>query len=392
MAPSGFTRGVRRRKQLVDAPAQGVTGPARVVRGRSRSVSRLRAGDIAVLDHVDLDAATAEVLVARGVAAVVNAAPSTSGRYPNLGPGVLVAAGVPLLDDVGEDVFGAVPDGKRVRLDEDGLWLGERCVARGTRQDAASVAATAELAGAGLAAQLADLAENATGFLLAERDLLLEGAGLPRLATALEGRHVLVVCRGYGEAADLALLRRYRKEHRPVLVGVGEGADALVEAGLVPQVVVGEVSTVSERALRAATDVVVGREEPARPRLEELGIRPLTHASSARSEDLALLLCAAHDARVIVGVGLAVTLEQMIDRGRADASASLLTRLVVGDRFVSASAAAAMTPARVPWGALLLLVLSAALACLAVLAVGAHGIDVDQLDTRWHALLDRLPW
>jgi uncharacterized membrane-anchored protein len=383
---------VRRRKQLVDAPAQGVTGPARVVRGRSRSVSRLRAGDIAVLDHVDLDAATAEVLVARGVAAVVNAAPSTSGRYPNLGPGVLVAAGVPLLDDVGEDVFGAVPDGKRVRLDEDGLWLGERCVARGTRQDAASVAATAELAGAGLAAQLADLAENATGFLLAERDLLLEGAGLPRLATELEGRHVLVVCRGYGEAADLAQLRRYRKEHRPVLVGVGEGADALVEAGLVPQVVVGEVSTVSERALRAATDVVVGREEPARPRLEELGIRPLTHASSARSEDLALLLCAAQDARVIVGVGLAVTLEQMIDRGRADASASLLTRLVVGDRFVSASAAAAMTPARVPWGALLLLVLSAALACLAVLAVGAHGIDVDQLDTRWHALLDRLPW
>lgn len=362
------------------------------MRGPGRPLTRLRAGDVAVLNHVDLDAATAEALVSRRVAAVVNAAPSTSGRYPNLGPGVLVAAGVPLVDGVGEDVFAELPDGKRVRVDADALWLGERCVARGTRQDAESVAATAELAGAGLAAQLADLAENATGFLLAERDLLLEGAGLPRLSTELEGRHVLVVCHGYGELRDLALLRRYRREHRPVLIGVGEGANALVEMGLTPQVVVGEAAAVSDRALLAASDVVVAETEPARGRLEELGVRPLTHASRASSEDLALLLCAAHDARVVVGVGLAVTVEQMIDRGRSEASASLLTRLVVGDRFVSAPAAAAMTPARIPWGAVGLLVLVAALACLAALAVGRHGVDLDLLGTRWDAFLERLPW
>lgn len=203
---------------MIERP--GVVGAVRIDRSSVRLLARVEAGDVAVLDHLDLDALTAEGLVLRGVAAVVNACPSTSGRYPNLGPQVLMDAGIPLLDAVGDQVFGSLRDGSVVRVDGDTLWRGDQAIATGVRQDQDSVAAATAMARAGLAAQLADLVSNTTGFLLDERDLLLEGRGVPVLRTALADRSVLVVAPGHDAAAELALLRSWRRKHRPVVVAV----------------------------------------------------------------------------------------------------------------------------------------------------------------------------
>src|ERR1700685_3136652 len=75
----------------------GVVAPARLTKNLTK---RLCPGDIAIIDHVDLDRVAADALISRKVSAVVNAAVSMSGRYPNLGPQLLMEAGIPLVDDV----------------------------------------------------------------------------------------------------------------------------------------------------------------------------------------------------------------------------------------------------------------------------------------------------
>jgi len=360
-------------------------------RSTARLLGRLEPGDIAVLDHVDLDAATAEGLVACGVAAVVNAAPSISGRYPNLGPGVLVDAGIPLLDAVGEDVFRTVREGRQVRLDGASLWVGDERVASGSRQDAASVAASGSQARAGLAAQLSDLVANATGFLLDERDLLLEGVGIPTCTTEMAGRHVLVVAGAYDAEQELSLLRSYRRERRPVVVGVDGGADLLLSHKIVPDLVVGDLSLMSDKALVAAREVVARGAAPARA--EDLGVTVTPFLTAAGSEDMALLLADRAGAAVVVVVGFPSTVEQLLDRGRAGASSSLLVRAGMGERVVGAHAAALLGAPRFPLAAALLLVLSAAVALgVAMAFVGSTGFDASLLDERWRAVVEQLPW
>ena len=371
-----------RRPHVIDL--DGITGAVRLDRATARLTQRLRPGDIAVVDHLDLDAASAEALVACGVAAVVNASPSTSGRYPNLGPGVLVEAGVPLLDAVGAGVFDDVREGKLGRLTHNELWIGDRQVATGVLLNPAAVADAAAHARAGLAAQVADLTSNATGFLFDERDLLLEGIGIPQLRTPLADRRVVVVTRGYGDAEQLALLRSWikggRRAKRPILIGVEGGADLLLHAGLRPDVVVGDLSALSQAALRAAGEIVVRGGLPT----HALDVPVARFATTAASEDMALLL--AHHAALVVTVGFPTNLEQLLDRGRAGASSSLLTRMGSGDRVVSACAAAELNRRRHGFAVPLVLV------SLGAAAGAAGAASVAVLTDRWEALLSLLPW
>lgn len=367
-----------------------MTGVARVGRIGARLARRVGPGDVAVLDQLDLDAATAEELVHRGVVAVVNASPSTSGRYPNLGPSILVEAGVVLLDAVGPEVFGQLADGDLVTVDGDTLVHADRVVARGALQSVASVSVSAEHARAGLAAQLADLTANTTGLLLDERDLLIEGVGIPSLTTTLRGRHVIVVTGAY--AGDLRLLRRYRREHHPVLVGVDAGADLLLEHGLSPDVLIGDPRLMSDTAVQGARDVVVPLDAPGRSRLEALGVRPVSFRTRVPSEDMALLLVAAHEPALVVAAGLPLSVEHLLDRGRSAGASALLTRLHVGERLVSPVAAAELVPEHRVWPAVLLLLIAVALVVVTVLMITPHGFDADVLAGRWHTLRERLPW
>ncbi len=314
------------------------TGTLRVDARPARLVPRLQHGDIAVLDHVDLDSATAQALLARGVAAVVNAAPSSSGRYPNLGPGLLVRAGIPLLDDVGSAVLTRLREGSAARLDGDGLWVDEERVARGMRQDSDSIASAGELARGGVAAQLADLAGAAVAFLLDERALVLDGVGLPSTQTSFEGKTVIVVGPAYDGAAQLRSLKRFRRRAKALLLAVDGGGDVLLAQGLQPNLLVGDPDTMSVAALRAAGEVLLREGTEGRDRVHELAVPALSCASRASSEDIALLLLHHAGARLVISVGLPRTLEELLDRGRAAAASSLLTRFAVGARVVAGDA------------------------------------------------------
>jgi uncharacterized membrane-anchored protein len=355
----------------------GVVGPARLDRRTKHLTRRIGPGEVAVIDHVDLDRASADALVARRVAAVVNASPSTSGRYPNLGPEILLLAGIPLLDAVGDDVFREVHDGDLVRLDGDCLHVAERVVARGRLQDEQSVGAAMAEARAGLATQLEAFAANTMEYLLTERDLLLDGVGVPDLRTDLEGRHAVVVVRSYDYREDLRALRPYIREHRPVLIGVDGGADALCEAGLTPDLVVGDMDSVSDEVLRCGAEVVVHADPdgrtPGLSRVQDLGVPAVVFPAAGTSEDMAMLLADEGGAQLIVAVGTHATLVEFLDKGRQAMASTFLTRLRIGSKLVDAKGVSRLHRHQISVWSLLALVLATLLAMAAAVQVSPVG-------------------
>lgn len=322
----------------------GVHGTARVHRRIASLLPRLRPGDVAVVDHLDLDRATAQALVDTGVAGVVSAGPLISGRYPTQGPQVLVEAGVVVVDQAGEQVLTRIRDGAPVRLHDGVVHLGEDAVVAGRALDAERVQAEMDAARQGLSAQLESLTHNTTELLRREQDLLLHGHGVPRTATGMAGRPVVVVVRSHGWEAELAGLRAFIREQDPVLVAVDHGASALASAGLRPDVVV--VSATSEDlppadVLRRARDVVVllerGAPRSATEPFERMNLRPVRFEAGTTTEDAALLLSAVAEPSLIVGVGMHATLDDFLDRQRSGLASTFLTRLKVGSLLVDAA-------------------------------------------------------
>jgi uncharacterized membrane-anchored protein len=375
------------------AGSSGVGGVARLDRRTKRLVGRLNPGDVAIIDHVDLDRVAAESLVATKVGAVVNAQPSISGRYPNLGPDLLVASGVVLLDNVGNEVFAAVKEGMRVRVDGDTLFVGDQAVAKGTAQDADSIAALMGEAKSGLSTQLEAFAANTMEYMKRERALLLDGVGVPAVETKFEDRHALVVVRGYDYKEDLAALRHYIREYKPVLIGVDGGADALHEAGYKPHMIVGDMDSVSDEVLRSGAEVVVhaypdGR-APGLARVQDLGIKAVTFPALGTSEDIAMLLADEKGASLIVAVGTHATLVEFLDKGRGGMASTFLTRLRLGGKLVDAKGVSRLYRSRISSAALLLLVLAAFIAIGAALAVSEAGRTyLDILGDKWDRFLD----
>ncbi|MDQ6852041.1 MAG: putative cytokinetic ring protein SteA [Actinomycetota bacterium] len=355
----------------------GISGVARADRRATRLAGRLNPGDIAIIDHVDLDRVTAEALVAAGPALIINAQPSISGRFPNLGPELIVGRGVALLDDVGTEIFAMIKEGTKIRVDGDTVYLGETGVARGTPQDVDSVAELMIEAKAGLSAQLEAFAVNTSVYLSRDRELLLDGLGIPGVSTGFAGKHVLVVVRGYDYRKDLKSLKHYVREYKPVLVGVDGGADALLEAGYTPHLIIGDMDAVSDAALNSGAEIVVhaysdGR-APGLARVQDLGIESSVFPSSGTSEDAALLLADDKEAALIVAVGTHATLTEFLDKGRAGMASTFLTRLRIGGKLVDAAGVSRIYRNRISAAAILLVVLAALIAVVAALSASESG-------------------
>ncbi len=354
-----------------------VSGVARLDRRTKRLTGRLRPGEIAVIDHVDLDRVAADSLVASGVTAVLNAKPSISGRYPNLGPEVLIQGGVVLVDNLGEELFTALREGQRVSIEGDKVLLDGTPIATGVRQDAETVAKAMADARDGLSVQLEAFAANTMDYLKQERDLLLDGVGVPDVQTSIAGRHVLIVVRGYDYKEDLDVLRPYIREYKPVLIGVDGGADALVENGYTPDMIIGDMDSVTDDVLRCGAEVVVhaypdGR-APGLERVSNLGVDALTFPAAATSEDLAMLLADERGASLIVAVGTHANLVEFLDKGRGGMASTFLTRLKVGGKLVDAKGVSRLYRQNISGSALLLLVLSAVAAMASAVAVSTVG-------------------
>ena len=397
------------RKQASSSDPDRLSGPVRVDTRTKRLTKRLRAGEVAVIDHTDLDRVAAEALAEARPVAVLNAAPSVSGRYPNLGPGILVDAGIPLVDDLGADIM-RLHEGQRVAvdLDDDGdaqvrVEGRSDVVAEGVVQTREQVDEAMEAAKAGLSVQLEAFAVNTMEYMRGERDLLLNGVGMPDIRTGMSGRHVLIVVRGYSYKEDLLALRPYIREYKPVIIGVDGGADAVLEAGLKPDMIVGDMDSVSDRALESGAEIVVhayrdGR-APGLARVKSLGAEHEVFAATGTSEDIAMLIADGDGAELIVAVGTHVTLLEFLDKGREGMSSTFLTRLKVGNRLIDAKGVSRLYRTRISGWHLALLALAGLIALFAALAstpagqtfLGLSGAVWDDLVNFFRSLVGLAP-
>lgn len=349
---------------------------ARVDRRTKNLTKRLLPGEIAVIDHQDIDRVAAEALVNCQPYAILNAAKSTSGRYPNMGPSIIVEAGIILIDNLGPEIM-QIREGDRLQLRDNVVLKKNKTLATGILQTPAAIETDLEEARAGLSTQIEAFAANTMEYLRRERGLLLDGVGVPKVSTKFSNRHVLIVVRGYHYKEDLRSLRPYIREYKPVLIGVDGGADAILEEGYIPDMIIGDMDSVTDKALNCGAEIVVhayrdGR-APGTKRLDEKGIAYALFPATGTSEDIAMLLADDMGAEMIVALGTHVTLVEFLDKGRAGMASTFLTRLRVGGKLVDAKGVSQLyKPQITSWQALafILVGLGTVAVALAVTPVG----------------------
>ena len=357
-------------------PSDDVVGPARIDRRTKNLIPRLHSGDVAVIDHDDVDWVAAEGLVAAQPIAIVNAAPSLTGRYPNLGALVIVRADIPLIDDVGGEFLDLVHEGQPLTVVDNEVFVGGERVARGVRQDSEMLEKKIELARESMSEELESFAQNTLEYLVKDQQILTHATELSEIEHDLSGRHVLIVVRAIEIREDLQALSRigYMKELRPVLIGVDGGADALIDLGYKPDIILGDFDSVSKDALQTGAELIVhaypGGEAPGAERLERLGFSDYGVVEApGTSEDVAMLLAFEHRAELIVAVGSHSSMNEFFDKGRAGMASTFLTRMRVGQILVDAKGVSRLYRNQVRLRDLSLLILSALFTLIVIVIV-----------------------
>ena len=317
-----------------------IIGRVRLGRRTKALVKRLVPGEVAVIDHADLDRVAADDLVASGVVAVVNVARSSTGRYPNPGPMILARAGVRLVDVPAAPLFEQLRDGDQVILAGADLHRDGELLASGTVIDLERASAQIERQRERIGEALSAFATNTIEHVREEGALLAGKIDFPALRTEFRERHALIVVRGTTYRRDLRTLRAYIGDTRPVLVGVDGGADAILEEGFAPDMVLGDMDSATDAVLTCGAEVVVhaypdGR-APGLERLRDLGLEPVIVPAIGTSQDLAMLLAHENGAELIVSVGAHFNLTEFLDKNRSGMSSTFLTRLRIGETLVDA--------------------------------------------------------
>jgi uncharacterized membrane-anchored protein len=331
------------------ATVTAIRGTARLGRCTKELVKRLGPSDIAVIDHRNLDRIAAEELIASGARAALNASPSSDGSYPNIGPLALVRSGVPLID-AGPDLFEVIADGDRLEIEGGRISSEGTLIAEGRTLQAEQLARDLEAQRTRIDRALHDFTENTMAHLREEGGLLSGAIDLPETRTRFRDRHVLIVVRGTDHVRDLRALRAYIEDVNPVLVGVDGGADAIVHEGLRPDVVLGDMDSAGEAALRSGAELIVHAypdgNAPGSERLRRLALPHTVVPSAGTSQDVAMLLAHEKGASLIVSVGAHFNLVEFLERRRGGMSSTFLTRLRIGETLVDAKGVSHLYPPR----------------------------------------------
>jgi uncharacterized membrane-anchored protein len=359
--------------QLLPTGTPPIVGPARLDRKTKDLVKRLRPGDIAVIDHVDLDRIAAEDLASSGVVAVVNCSRSSTDRYPNSGPLILASAGIALVDVPAAPLFEELRDGDELVVQGGEIHLNGTVIATGTAIDLEHATKQLERQRARINEALSDFALNTIEHVQDESELLLGRLGFPPVRTQFRNRHALIVVRGTTYRHDLRALRAYIEDTHPVLVAVDGGADAIIEEGFKPDMILGDMDSATDAALTCGAEVVVhayadGR-APGLGRLEALGLDPVVVPAIGTSQDVAMLLAHENGAELIVSVGAHFNLTEFLDKNRAGMSSTFLTRLRIGETLVDAKGVSRLyNPGVRGWHMWVFLVISVVLIAIVVLS------------------------
>lgn len=317
-----------------------ITGTAKIDYKTKNLIKRLQPGDIAIINHEDIDEVGANGLTSCKVKAVINAAKSITGRYPNPGPGIILDANIPIIDDVGEQIM-SYAEGSRVTITDNGeIYIDDMLVAKGELLSSDKVKVQMEAARKNMENSLDTFINNTLEYAKKEKYLIMGGVEIPETDTVIKGRHVLIVVRGNNYKEDLAAIKTYIDEVNPVLIGVDGGADALLEYGYTPDMIIGDMDSVSDEALKICKDIVVhaypNGKAPGLARVKQLGLNAKTFISPGTSEDIAMLLAYEKHADLIVAVGTHSSIIDFLEKGRRGMGSTFLVRLKIGSILVDA--------------------------------------------------------
>jgi uncharacterized membrane-anchored protein len=385
-------RAEHKRRDEITSPEQRleqrtIDGRVRMGRRTKLLVKHLRRGDVAIIDHLDLDRVSAEELIAAGVLAVLNCRSSSSGTYPNLGPQLLVEAGVPLLDLPDDSLFASLSDGEHItiRLPEQRILRGQELLATGELLTLERVRAETEERRREIGEALERFAHNTIEHMREERELLAGKIEMPRFATDFRDRPALIVVRGVDHQRDLRALRPFIRDVKPVIVAVDGGADAVIEAGFTPDMIVGDMDSASESTLHCGAELVVHSypdgHAPGRHRLEDLGVQFKLVPAPGTSQDVAMLIAAEKGAELIVSVGSQFNLVEFLDRNRKGMSSTFLTRLRIGETLVDAKGVSRLYRPKPGLTPLLVVLLAGLIAMIAIVLMTPALRDV--VDLLW---------
>lgn len=384
---------LRRRRPTITVPESGLSGTARVDTRTKRLLARLQPGEIAVIDHEDMDQISAEGLIQRKPKAVINASASSSGRYPNLGPLLLCSAGLMVVDEAGPQVM-RVAEGSRITIRDGRVFTrngsGLEEIANGRVLALEELEQQLDDTKKNIGSEIERFAENTIEYMRDERDVVLEAARLPEVDTDFHGRHVLIVVRGYHYKEDLSALRAYIREMRPLLIGVDGGADALLDTGLRPDMIIGDMDSVTTKALQSGAELVVhaypGGRAPGMDRLDALGLDAILFEATGTSEDITMLLAFERGAELIVAVGTHANLVEFLDKGRKGMASTFLTRLRVGPILVDAKGVSRLYKTSIKRRDLMMLVAAALIVMtIAILVSGPFRLIMELL---WNDIQD----
>lgn len=313
---------------------------ARVDKKTKELVKRLQANEIAVINHRDIDEVAASSLVACRPKLIINADQSMSGRYPNLGPGILVKADLPVLDHVGLDVFQAIQEDDILEIIENNIYRNGELLGTGTLLTEEVIQSKLEETEKNFAVELDKFIENTLEYAKKEKNFFLGNLKIPDVNTEFKGRHVLVVVRGQDYKEDLMAIKPYIEEFNPILIGVDGGGDALLEFGYIPDLIVGDMDSVSDQCLLSCKEIIVhaypdGR-APGLERVEQLGLKGILFPAPGTSEDIAMLMAFEKNADLIVAVGTHSNMIDFLEKGRKGMASTFLVRLKVGSKLIDA--------------------------------------------------------
>ncbi len=317
-----------------------VKGIARIDQRTKHLVKRIAPNEIAIINHSELDDVAAKALVAAKVKAVVNAASSLSDKYPNPGPLTLVQAGIVLLDDVGEQIMETVTEGQVVEIIDSIVYCNNKEIGQGHILTQDEIIEKMEITKNNMQEVVSDFVLNTLTYARNEIGLINGEYSLPILSTAFQGKHALIVVRGEHYKEDLNAIKSYIDDVRPILVGVDGGADALWEFGYKPDIIVGDMDSVSDKVLLGGSELVVHAyrdgNAPGLSRLEALGLEASIFAAPGTSEDIAMLIAYEYGAELIVAVGTHSNVQDFLEKGRKGMASTFLVRLKVGTKLVDA--------------------------------------------------------
>ncbi len=365
--------------------AEAIEGTVRLGRRTKHLVRRLVPGDVAVIDHVNIDRIAAEELIASGVGTVINASPSSDGRYPNAGPLLLAQAGVRLVDVEEGDPFELLGDGDRITIASGAILVGGRELMRGRALGVEELERQRDEQLERVDEALAEFAENTVAHVRQETDLLTGSIEFPPTRANFRDRHVLIVVRGDRHRRDLKALRAYIRDVRPLIVAVDGGANGVLEAGMKPDMIVGDMDSAGDEALRCGAELIVhaypdGR-APGHQRLLEMGLEHTLLPAAGTSEDVAMLLAFEKGAALIVSVGAHFNLIEFLDRKRGGMSSTFLTRLRIGEKLVDAKGVSRLYNPSSPFGPLALF-FAAFMVLLAIVVITSPALS-DLVELIW---------